>query len=112
MSTAPKSRAKSTPRATGPIALDLDSLERERTYEPFAIRVGGKRVVLIDPRDLDWQEAAGLSPERPFEFFDAVVPKGDQEAFFAARFPMWKMEELIQSYRAHYGMGDAGNSRG
>ena len=116
MTTSPSKPRSASPRATrlpAGVTLDLDSLEREQEFEPFVIRVNGERVTLIDARDLDWQVVARLSADRPFEFFDSVIPKEDQDVFFKAKFPGWKMEELIQKYRDHYGMiGDRGNSRG
>ena len=95
-----------------PVALDLDSLERENAPKPFTIRLGGRKVTLIDLRDLDWQEAAALSPDRPFQFVEAVVAEEDQEFFLSQKISLWKMENFASAYRTHYGLGDEGNSRG
>lgn len=104
--TAPR---KPATRASSSVAFDLDALEREQTFKPFTIKADGKVITLLDARELDWQVAANLSPERPFEFFDAVVSESDRETFFAAKFPIWKMEDLIKRYMAHFGIGEPGN---
>lgn len=95
-----------------PVALDLDSLERENAPEPFVVKLGGRRISMIDVRDLDWQLAASLSPNRPYQFFEAVVPEDEQEHFLSQQLPLWKIERMAQQYRDHYGLGDEGNSRG
>ena len=113
MTTAPRSTAAAKARAvSGPVDLDLDTLEREETYEPMSIRIGGKRITLIDARDLDWQVAAALSTDRPHQLFEAIIPKSDQDHFWATGLPLWKMEQLANRYRVHYGLDSPGNSRG
>lgn len=108
------SRKASTPRANSNVALDLDALDDERPDQPgpYTVKVGGAVVRFRSADDIDWQVAATLSTERPFEFFDALIFEDDKDAFLKAHFPSWKMELLVQSYRKHYGFGDEGNSRG
>lgn len=103
-----RSTSKATP-ARAKVTLDLDALERERTFEPFTIKVGGSIVTLVDARELDWQIAASLSPERPHQFFEAVVAPADYETFLAARFSTWKIEKLVELYTEHFGLSDQGN---
>ena len=102
-----------TPRTTparaaaAPVALNLDTLEREGAeIPPFVINVAGKRVTLLSIEDIDWQLAASLSEERPHQFFEAVVPEANYEDFIKAKFPLWKMRVLTKEYRAHYGLDD------
>ena len=110
MATTPRTRK---PR-TADVVLDLDELELEGDVPPFIVRIGGQPVTFIDILDLDWQVAASLSPERPFQFFDEVVPEDQKDHFLAQKFPMRKMQHLAEAYRQHYGIGDEaqGNSAG
>ena len=106
---APAARASRTAPAS--ISLDLDKIEHE-SPEPFVVKIDGKRITFISIEDLDWQTASNLSPDRPYQFFEEVIPTEDQEAFLAAKFPLWKMRRLTQDYQKHYGLVDEGNSEG
>lgn len=99
---------RSTP-APRRVTLDLDALEREDSFEPFVVKAAGVAITLTDIRDLDWQVAASISPERLQHFFRSVVPEDQWETFIKAKFPRWKMEKLLNLYRDHYGLGDEGN---
>ena len=90
------------------VTLDLDTMEREGDQpDPFVIRVGGHPITLLSVQDIDWQDAAALSPERPFQFFEVVVPADEYETFLGQRFPLWKLQLLIQQYQDHYGLTQA-----
>lgn len=111
-STSRAPRTRTAPKS-GPVALDLDTLENEGAPEPYRIRLGGKVVTLRSTDDIDWQEMsmiqrAGGSPEL---FFEAVVAEEDQEHFLAQKIPGWKLKVLMANYRDHYGLDEdaAGN---
>jgi hypothetical protein len=107
--TTPRTR---TTRPKSSVALDLDAIENERHDEPFTVNIGGTPVTFISVRELDWQVAANLSDDRPFEFFETVVREEDQDHFLAQKIPVWKMDHLMKAYRAHFGLPEPGESRG
>lgn len=90
------------------ISLNLDSLEREGRAEPFAIVLGGNRILMSDAQDVEWQSLM-LAMQNPHAFFKLVVPADDQDAFFAADLATWKMRRLMEEYTRHYGLTDPGN---
>lgn len=110
---ASSTRKPAASRAKGPVQLDLDTLEREREPRPpYVVTVGGDRITFRDVVELDWQIAASLSADRPYQFFEAVVLEADQETFLSKSFPLWKMGKLIKNYREYYEIDDEGNSVG
>lgn len=94
-----------------PVALDLDALEREGAPGPFDIMLSGKRYMLSDPQEVDWQDLmAAMS--NPHMFFRLVLPAEDHSQFFETRLPSWKMRKLMQRYQDHYGIPDHPNAAG
>lgn len=94
-----------------PAALDLDALEREGAPEPFDFVLGGKRYMMSDPKEVDWQDLlAAMS--NPVMFFRLVLPAEDQRVFFETRLPSWKMNKLMQRYQDHYGLPSLPNAAG
>lgn len=94
-----------------PAALDLDSMEREGTVGPFDFILEGKRYLMSDPQEVDWQDLmAAIS--NPVMFFRIVLPADDRAAFFAAKLPTWKMNKLMERYQEHYGLPSAPNAAG
>ncbi len=94
-----------------PAMLDLDSLEREGAAEPFTFQLAGKRFLMSDPRDVDWQDLL-VSLSSPQVFFRLVLPPEDHQSFFGSRLPGWKMQTLMTRYQQHYGIPDAGEAVG
>lgn len=93
------------------VALDLDALEREGAPGPFDIMLGGKRYLLSDPQEVDWQDLiAAMS--NPHMFFRLVLPPEDHHQFFETRLPSWKMRKLMARYQDHYGIPDVPNAAG
>lgn len=84
------------------IALDLDAAQRpaEDVVEPFAARVGGKRIVMTDPQEIDWQDL--LEIEDPAGFLRHCVSKEDRDHLRGLTLPGWKFGKLIDAYLAHY----------
>lgn len=94
-----------------PVALDLDALEREGAPAPFDFMLGGKRYLLSDPQEVDWQDLiAAMS--HPHMFFRLVLPAEDHNQFFETRLPSWKMRKLMERYQNHYGIPDVPNAAG
>jgi hypothetical protein len=90
------------------VAFDLDALEREGgSPMPFDIRLDGKRFMLSDPKEIDWQDLLYCMRD-PVLFFRRVVPAEDHSAFFSAKLPSWKMNALMEAYQKHYGLGSPG----
>lgn len=113
---APTSRPARPSAGKRNVTLDLATLERGDTPDPFTVGLpGGVVVTLISVEELDWQVAASLSEDRPHQLFEAVVPPEQYEAFIAAKFPLWKMRVLGKMYREHYELTEeqlAGNFAG
>ena len=86
------------------VAFDLDALERESTTTPFVAKVNGDVVNFADPQELDWQVLTNMDPRNPRSFLRSVIAPDDQDAFFAAKIPGWKMNKLMESYLEHYGL--------
>lgn len=101
----------STEAGARPVALDLDALEREGAPGPFDIILGGKRFLLSDPQEVDWQDLMAAMAN-PHMFFRLVMPPEDHQQFFETRLPSWKMRKLMQRYQDHYGIPDAPNAGG
>lgn len=90
------------------VKLNLDTYEHEAERpEPFAVVVGGKRIILNDPFYLDWQDAADV--DDPFELAEKCMSEEDREHFLETRLPMWKLQKLVEAYQEHYGLGSRGN---
>ncbi len=100
-----------TQTSTKAVALDLDALERESAPGPFDILLGGKRYMLSDPQEVDWQDLQSAM-SNPHMFFRLVLPAEDQIQFFETRLPAWKMRKLMQRYQDHYGIPDYPNAAG
>jgi hypothetical protein len=114
MATTRKSTSRPRPvRAVGdspaPVAINLDTLEREDGVEvPFAAVVGGKRLVFSDPQDADWQDLVDL--DDPDTFAEICLQGEDRKHFLETRMPAWKMNELMKAFQQHYGLGNRGNA--
>lgn len=109
--------AKTTPEVEQPkavaadVTLDLDTLEREGAKPPFTFRHNGKRYLLADPQELDWQDLfAALG--NPVLFVQKIVPADDHDEFFATRMPTWKINALFENYIEHYGLPKPGEAPG
>ncbi len=95
-----------------PPALDLDKLEREGAPEqPFDFVHLGKRYILADPQEVDWQDLLAVSTNA-YLFFKKTLPAEDHREFFDAAMPGWKMKALMRHYQDFYGLPDAGNAGG
>lgn len=90
------------------VNLNLDTVEREQTFEPYTISIGGRALVLRDPKEIDWKEL--LDIEQPVQFLGHVFSTDEDKAFFKKQdFPGWKLDMIIKGYTEHYGLGQSGN---
>lgn len=92
-------------------ALDLDALEREGAPGLFDFTLDGRRYIMSDPQEVDWQDLMAAMSS-PTMFFRLVLPADDQTTFFTTRLPAWKMRKLMESYQNHYGLPNLGNPAG
>jgi hypothetical protein len=91
-------------------AMNLDELEREGgPTQPFDFVLEGKRYLLADPQDLDWQDIISAM-SNPVMFFRLVLPPEDHATFFKARIAGWKMNALMRGYQDHYGLPSQGEA--
>ncbi len=101
-----------SPELNGPVAIDLDKMEREGgTPKPFDFMLKGRRYLMSDPQEVDWQDLIAAL-QNPVMFFRLVLPPDDQREFFTTKIPAWQMNKLMQSYQDHYGLPNAGNAAG
>jgi hypothetical protein len=84
------------------VALNLDDLEREGgSPQPFDFQLAGKRFILSDPQEIDWQDLMSAM-SNPTMFFRMVLPADSHAEFFATKIPSWKMNQLMGAYQRHY----------
>lgn len=102
---------RSAPSAkAGPVHFNVDTFEREEVAETFAAVIGGKRIEMIDPQEMDWREVQGI--DDPETFADLAVPAADKDTFLKAKMSVAAVNALMDAYMAHYGLGSAGNAAG
>lgn len=92
------------------IIVNLDTLERGKSYAPFTVNINGQVVTFLDPAELPWQEIRGMDNEAAF--FDLCIKPEDKQHFLDSKVPGWKLEKLLQLFLAHYEIGDRGNANG
>lgn len=91
-------------------AMNLDALEREGgPRQPFDFVLDGKRYLLADPQELDWQDVISAM-SNPVMFFRLVLPPEDHVEFFHSKIPGWKMNALMGAYQNHYGLPSQGEA--
>lgn len=91
------------------VSLDLDALEREDDPGPYSVKHWGKRYVLGDPWELDYDTFMGLNPTRAGEAQLVRILLGEQaDDFFKKPMPVWKMIKTFEGWAKHYGMPELG----
>ena len=109
----PSSRARALSAVDGDtpggVDFNMDTYEREgERPKPFTTVIGGRRIVLSDPTNLDWQDLADM--DDPFELADKCMRPEDRDYFLEHRAPAYKLQAMAQAFQKHYGMGNAGNA--
>lgn len=102
-----------TSAATEPVEFDLDALERDgEPAKPFTVRLNDRVYTFLDPQDVDWQDLLGALRD-PTTFFQHCLTPEDSKAFLSPtnKVPIWKMGELMQRYKSHFGLPSSGESR-
>ena len=91
------------------VHLNLDTFEYERgEREQFAFVLGGRRIVMTDPADVDWQDLAEM--DDPFTLAETCMTEEDASYFLEYRMPAKKMQELVKTFQKHYGLGTPGHA--
>lgn len=98
------------PDKPAPVALNLDTLDREARPEPFSVVHGGKPYTFIDPEDIDWRDLLRALNE-PSAFFDLTLPADKTKQFSAVKLPGWKLNALMKAYLEHYGIPSSPEAR-
>jgi hypothetical protein len=86
-----------------PVALNLDTLDREARPGPFSVVLGGKPYVFLDPEDIDWRDLLHALKD-PSVFFNLMLPADKSKAWAANKLPGWKLNALMDNYIQHYGL--------
>lgn len=84
------------------VHLNLDTLERERTYTTFTPVVNGRAIHMTDPFELDWRDL--MSIEDPSQFLRYAISEEDRSWLREQAIPGWKFAKLVEGYVRHYGL--------
>lgn len=92
--------------STDHIDLNLDTAERpaDQVKPPFAFAWKGRRVVLTDPADVDYQNL--LEIENPLQFLRYTATQEDRDFLASKEGSMegWRLNLMMESYYKHFGM--------
>jgi hypothetical protein len=102
--------APSATKTAGPVHFNVDTYENENPVEIFAAVIGKKRIEMVDPQDMDWQEVGGI--DDPESFADLAVPEEHRQHFLDTKMTVREVNALMDAYMQHYGLGDRGNAAG
>lgn len=97
------------------VVFDVDRVQAEKRSQreraiPFTTRIAGRVITFTNPKGLDWQDLLYLGDD-PAEFVELCIADDDQRAHvMAAGIDADVMEDLIEAFTRHYGIGD--RSRG
>lgn len=85
------------------IQLNLDTMERPagQKKEEFSFVCAGKRMVMKDPEEIDWQDLVSVA-DNTSGLFRFALEREDYRLFMQQRMPMWKLNALGDAYNAHY----------
>lgn len=84
------------------VDLDLDAVEKpeEAQIPPFTVRIGGRKITMTDPADLDWQDLADITD--PTEFIRYCVSQEDRRHILNQDIEGWRFGKLMEGYMLHY----------
>jgi len=89
------------------VNLNLDTLESEGSKEPFVFVIGGRRFVVDDIEDHDWQDLLEFDATDAAASIRLMLGDEQYEAFHATRgVSMRKTKALLTAIQEHFGMGD------
>lgn len=89
------------------VNLNLDTLDSEGSREPFTFVVDGKRFVVNDIEDHDWQDLLEFDATDAAASIRLMLGDEQYEAFHACRgVSMRKTKVLLTAIQEHFGMGE------
>lgn len=95
------------------VVFDLDRVQAEKRSArdraiPFTTRIAGRVITFTNPKGLDWQDLLFLGDD-PAEFVELCIADDEQRAHvMTAGIDADVMEDLIEAFTRHYGIGDRG----
>lgn len=102
------SSSRSRADKPGPV-FNLDVLEREGDApEPYNFVVGGKRFVVEDLQDIDWQDLVSIGADG-VKGLQVALGEDQYAKFEAIRgIPAWKISKLVEQITQHFGLAAPG----
>jgi hypothetical protein len=102
-------QSRPAPAAAAPAArvhTNLDEVQKpaEIDVEPFVAVAGGQEFTFAAVHDLPWDELGGIEGDGD-EFMFKTLSEDDYEAFKKLKVPGWKINILMEDYKAHYKIG-------
>jgi hypothetical protein len=91
------------------VNLNLDELEREGKA-PFAFVLGGKRVEMKDPAEIDFKDL--LAIEHPANFLKFALSDEAKQVLYENDLPGWKFNKIIEAYMEYYDLDPARAGKG
>lgn len=90
---------------------DIDTVQREKTYEPFKVKMGERVVTFTDPALLTMEQLMEI--DHPVAFLEYCVPEADLAHVreHTDKMAGWRFNTLMERYNKHFGIGKRGNSR-
>lgn len=88
------------------VILDLDTEERDPkdVKDPFVFVLGGRRIQMKDPSEIDWRDLAAVSI--PGDLLRVAMTNEDVDHMRKQSIPAWKFNKLMAGYYAHYDLED------
>lgn len=90
--------------STDRIHLDLDSEQRDETYEPFVFAWKGKTLTLSDPAELDYRKVLEVESPVAFLRYTASQETRDFLASDEGYMEAWRLNRLMEKYYKHFGL--------
>jgi hypothetical protein len=86
---------------------DLDSWEPDAAdlKDPLKVKLGGKIVTFVDPRDKPWTELVNL--DNPVQFIRVCTSKEDREHIMEQGFSTRKLDALMRKFMEHFEVDEA-----
>lgn len=92
------------------VQLNLDTLDRSESFEPFTFVLDGREITMKDPKEISWQDLQTI--EVPAQFAKFAMHEDDRRFFLSRKLEGWKFNALFERYQEHYGLDVSGNVRG
>lgn len=88
------------------VTFDLDAQERpeNEVKPPFVAALGGRKITMVDPEELDWRDLITLS--EPTDFLRVAISAEDRAFLTKQNIPGWKFTRLLEAYYTHYDLDE------